>query len=273
MNHGSFDVRPLREHDELAACVALQREIWGGDFHDLAPPSLLRVVNEMGGLSAGAFDERGALLGFVFGFGGFRHGRPAHWSDMLAVRHDARGRGIGRALKSHQRRVVAAAGAERLYWTFEPLSARNAHLNFNLLGVTLDAMVEDFYGDTGSTLHAGLGTDRFIVAWSLDAEIEDDGPATPETARSPRVSARESATRVAFADAPAIDDAARPLPRRLRTAIPKDVFSLLRDDPAAGARWRERTRAIFRAALDAGLPLAGFWRGDDHGWYAFGEPS
>ena len=50
-----------------------------------------------------------------------------------------------------------------MYWTFDPLVAKNAHLNLNLLGARVVEYVRDMYGTTTSPLHNGLATDRLIV--------------------------------------------------------------------------------------------------------------
>ena len=74
------------------------------------------------------------MLGFVFGMTGVQDGRLVHWSDLLAVRPEARDRGLGRRLKLYQRSLVAELGVTRMLWTYDPLVARNAHLNLNALG-------------------------------------------------------------------------------------------------------------------------------------------
>src|SRR5690606_19540143 len=84
------ELRPLRTHEDFAACVELQRLTWGGDYTDIVPASLLKVVPKVGGVVAGAFGGDGRMLGFVFGMTGIRDGRIAHWSHMLAVRPESR---------------------------------------------------------------------------------------------------------------------------------------------------------------------------------------
>ena len=68
-------VRPLTSVADGHACVELQRLIWGFDQGDIVPATLLHIVEYVGGLAAGAFDQDGTLLGFVFGISGVRDGR------------------------------------------------------------------------------------------------------------------------------------------------------------------------------------------------------
>jgi chorismate synthase len=260
-------IRPLASHADYQACVALQYETWGRDFKDAVPASILLVSQKLGGIATGAFDERGELLGFVYGITGVENGVIVHWSDMLAVRPEARNGGVGRRLKEHQRESVARVGARVVYWTYDPLVARNAHLNFNVFGVRVTEYVRDMYGsDTGSDLHRGVGTDRLIVAWPVD-----DG----------ELAARRQATRAAFDDAafrqtPVLGDADRPVPQlaiegmtRARIAVPADLPDLQRTDPAHAAAWRASTRRAFETALAGGFRVAGFYGdpGSARGFY------
>src|SRR5205823_9052433 len=150
-------LRSLASHADYAACVELQRDTWGQAFHDTVPASILMVSQKLGGVAAGAFTSSGRLIGFVYGMTGVENGVVVHWSDMLAVRPEAQNLGIGRRLKEFQRRAVAKLGARVIYWTYDPLVARNAHLNFNVFGVRAVEYVRDMYGgDTGSDLHRGI---------------------------------------------------------------------------------------------------------------------
>ncbi len=254
----TIDIRPLSSHADFQACVALQRDTWGAYFKDAVPPSILLVCQKIGGVAAGAFDERGTLLGFVFGLTGVEDGMVVHWSDMLAVRPEAQNLGLGRRLKEFQRAAVARLGARRIYWTYDPLVARNAHLNFNVFGVRVVNYARDMYGDeTGSDLHRGIGTDRLVVAWPVaDAEIERRKRETSE--------ARQ---RSELLDAPVIGDAERPdraieaqvgRAAFLRIAVPRDISELLATDPARAAEWRSANRKAFEVALGAGYSVAGF---------------
>ncbi|MGD2218255.1 MAG: GNAT family N-acetyltransferase, partial [Gemmatimonadales bacterium] len=146
MTADEFTIRPLESRDDFLQCVALQHETWGEDFEECVPPSILQVSQKVGGVSAGAFDADGRLVGFVFGLSGVRHGRLAHWSDMLAVREELRGRGLGQRLKAYQLSQLLERGIEVAYWTYDPLEAGNANININRLSAFPVEYVPNMYG-------------------------------------------------------------------------------------------------------------------------------
>jgi predicted GNAT superfamily acetyltransferase len=246
-------IRPLETRAEYEACVALQRDIWGRDFMDVVPATILMVSQQVGGVASGAFDA-GRLVGFVFGISGVRDRVTAHWSDMLAVRPEARGRGLGRRLKLHQRERLLAVGIERVYWTFDPLVARNARLNLTTLGASPVEYVSNMYGDTGSRLHRGLDTDRFIVEWRLrDPAVERRLAGTP--ARLPAAAREGPIVTLALAGPAAgapLDNAA-PLPDApwVRVELPADVARLKADAPDLARRWQQSLRRAFTTYLNA----------------------
>ena len=255
-------IRHLASEEDYQACLALQYETWGNAFREAVPPTILLVSQRLGGIAAGAFDSRGTLLGFVFGMTGVRNGAITHWSDMLAVRPDAQNSGIGRALKEFQRREVAKVGARTILWTFDPLIARNAHLNFNVYGARAIEYVPNMYGtNTGSDLHRGIGTDRFVMEWPVD-----DGDLARQRARAAAAHVNET-----FQNAPELGDPARPagagaIPddlKHLRIAVPDSFADIVRSDSARAEEWRRRTRAAFQSAMGTGFRVEGFARGRD----------
>jgi predicted GNAT superfamily acetyltransferase len=223
-------IRPLRTREDFAACMALQRLTWGESFSETVPPAILKVAQRIGGVAAGAFAPDDSLLGFVFGMTGVERGRLVHWSDMLAVRPEARDHGIGRMLKAFQRDHCRAIGVETIYWTYDPLVARNAHLNLVRLGARVVEYVPDMYGaETDSPLHRGIGSDRFVVAWDLAA---GEAPPAPPP------------------DAAAVS----------RVEIPCDIAAVQARSLEEAARWRASTRAAFTDALARGWRVADFER-------------
>jgi predicted GNAT superfamily acetyltransferase len=248
-NTDSVTIRRVVTMAEYEECVAIERETWGIQFTEAVPTTILRIAQEVGGVTAAAFDPNGKMLGFVFGITGVRDGELAHWSDMLAVRVRARDLGLGKRLKAYQRELLIEIGVRTMYWTYDPLVARNAYLNLEQLGARVTEYRPNFYGeDTGSVMHAALGTDRFIVAWRLD-EPHKPRVLDADWTKAPIISKTPPAT--------------LPDSERVRIAIPDDIFAVLDTDPKAAHAWRETTRTAFMTYRDRGYTVAGFSRAND----------
>jgi chorismate synthase len=259
-------IRQLGTQEEFEACVALQHETWGADFSERVPAAILKVGQRLGGVTAGAFDAQERLVGFVFGITGIEHGRLVHWSDMLAVRPGLRDHGIGRRLKEFQRETLLRLGVGVIYWTFDPLVARNAHLNFNRLGVEVREYVTDMYGsNTDSALHRGLGTDRFIVAWEIAAPGAIDTPQRPEAVSTARILNASDGDGVPAM--PRLHEGPAGAP--LRVEIPLEIDKVQEVSLALAGRWRATTRAALTWGLARGYRVAGFYRDADarRGYY------
>jgi predicted GNAT superfamily acetyltransferase len=251
---GGLTYRPFETPEDAAACVALQSEIWGAAFADQVPASLLRVATTIGGLAIGAFDASGTLVGFVFSLAGVRDGEPIHWSHMLAVRESARGAGVGRRLKEMQRAELARRGIARILWTFDPLQARNAHLNINRLGVRVIDYVENMYGITASPLHHGLATDRLVVMLPTSPAV-DAHPAPPRNMNGgiPILTPFPRAGDVTID----LEDTAAPV---VMIEIPSDLQQVVTTTPAVATVWRLSTRGSFLRALRSGYQVVGLRR-------------
>src|SRR5262249_25457978 len=132
--------RDLTTLEEYAQVVELERDIWGPGYDEVVPVPILAVAVLRGGVLIGAFagerDER--LVGFVYSLPGIKHGRPTQWSHMLGVVEQYRNDGLGHRLKLLQRDRALAMGLDLIEWTFDPMQALNAHLNFAKLGVVVE---------------------------------------------------------------------------------------------------------------------------------------
>jgi predicted GNAT superfamily acetyltransferase len=246
---GAVRLRLLTSHEDFVACVALQVETWGTSSADIVPASLMQAATRVGGLAVGAFADDDALIGFVFGLSGFRNDEAVHWSHMLAVHREARGAGIGRRLKEFQSAELERRGIGAVYWTFDPLQARNAHLNLNRLGVRVLEYVVDMYGASPSPLHYGLATDRLIVMRRTSAPPnEAHAPAAVRTLQILTPFPRPG-------DALADDDCSAAL-----IEIPSDLEEVFARSANAAAEWRLATRTHFQWALGQSLSISGFHR-------------
>jgi predicted GNAT superfamily acetyltransferase len=250
-------IRRVETQAEYEECVRIQDETWGAGFSERVPSAILKVAQYLGGVTAAAFDGEEAdarILGFVFGMTGIRDGQLVHWSDMLAVRPEARDHGIGRRLKLYQRSLVAQLGVTQILWTFDPLVSRNAHLNLNALGARVTDYVPDMYGaDTGSTLHQGIGTDRFVVAWEVSGAAGQMG--------------RGAASGDARVEAGRRGGGEGRTGTEVVVEIPHDIQELIAADPAAARKWRESTRPAFLRLRAEGYRVAGFERSPAGGFY------
>ncbi len=243
-------IRDFGSHDDRAQCVALQELTWGAGFTEKVPAAMLLVAQKLGGVAAGAFDDDGVMQGFVFGVTGLRDGRLVHWSDMLAVRPEAQGTHLGERLKEYQRDHCRTLGIEQMYWTFDPLVARNAHLNLNRMGARVDEYVVAMYGEgTNSPLQGDMPTDRFVITWAIDpACVAEPLGAIPDGARS--------------ADGPTLPDAPR-----VTVRVPRDITALAAADLGAARQWRASTRRAFTHYLPRGYHVRGFVADADGGAY------
>lgn len=263
----TLTLRHLRSDDDYARCEALQEATWGKGFKEIANATMMMIAQKVGGVAAGAFDSEGELRGLVFGISGVKNGRPAHWSHILAVDVPFHGRGIGRHLKAYQRDYLLHLGIDRMYWSYDPLVARNAHLNLQRLGAEPIEYARDLYGDGGQNLqHRGLGTDRFIVEWRL---AEESGGVADRGGE-------------AIADAPVVNADAEGRSRQgsfelpqgpwLRIEIPTDIQGLKGADPDAALAWRLSTRRAFMGYLPQGYRVVGFERRGDRSFYLVHRP-
>ncbi|HSK20471.1 MAG TPA: GNAT family N-acetyltransferase [Longimicrobiales bacterium] len=258
--HSGFTIRPLADYQEMKRAVDFQRVIWGSSFNELVPAVVFWATTRTGGIAAGAFDGHGAMLGLIFGITGWDGERPLHWSDMLGVHPDARGRGIGLALKQYQRERLLEAGVTLVQWTFDPLEARNAHINFARLGATAHEYIRDCYGASTSPLHRGIGTDRLVAEWRLDSD------------RVRRRMGGEDAGETTVEEALLINPEGEPLRLdlvgpHLWLRIPPDIQALKERDAVAARRWREHTRAALEAYLGRGYEVRDMVRGADESRY------
>jgi predicted GNAT superfamily acetyltransferase len=266
----SFEVRPLRTREEMLAAVELQRTTWGESFSELVPATVLALCQRFGGVSSGAFDSQGRLVGFVFGLTGWQDHKPIHWSDMLAVVPVLRNRNLGEKLKRHQRDEMMSRGIDTIFWTFDPLVSRNAFFNLARLGAIASEYRVDEYCESDSILHRGIGTDRLVATWLITSDRvlkrldrADTLPTLEDVRTVPLVNDVVSSTGFARSAEPdlAIDAAA------VRVAIPTDIQALKESDIDLAVDWRTKTRSALLHYIGRGYTAVDLVR--ESGWSSY----
>lgn len=222
------EIRLARTRQETDQALDLAESVWGE--RPVSQP-IARAMDLAGWYLALA-SEGDEVLGMCAGFVGVHDDGLHLHSHLAAVAADARGRGIGRALKWHQRSWCLEHGIETVTWTFDPLVRENARFNLHHLGAIGDRYVVDLYGEMNDEINRGQPSDRLLVRWDL---------------RSERV---ERASRGVPPEPVRDEDAVGLVP------TPESITELRRRDPDEAGRWRMSVRDAMEESFAAGLHLA-----------------
>ena len=257
-------IRDLTTIDDCRQVAALERDVWGyTDAEDVVPPPVLIVSAKRGGILLGAFDAGGVMKGFVYSIPAIKDGRLTQWSHMLGVTRDARDAGLGLTLKLAQRERSLQMGIDLVEWTYDPLQALNAHLNFTKLGVVVEEYEENIYGASSSPLHSGSPTDRFVAEWRLttphvERRIAAAGVGVvrdASVASAPLVNPSQPA---AHWLSPGVADLSLDAPRLL-VEIPVGYAEMMVQNPPLALEWRMASRAIFQHYFARGYRAVDFF--------------
>ena len=258
----TFTFRDLHTLDEFAQVVELERQIWGPGYDEVVPVPILAVSVHRGGILIGAFEDD-RMVAFVYSLPGIKDGKPTQWSHMAGVVAEHRNAGLGRTLKVMQRARALAMGIDVIEWTYDPLQAMNAHLNFTKLGVIVSEYAVNIYGESSSPLHRGNPTDRFVAEWwirrpHVERRLVPSGPGTMrsnEVGDAPRTNRAVAAG--GWPDCADVDLALDA--RRLMVEIPMGFTEMLASAPELARHWRLATREIFTTYFPRGYQAVEFF--------------
>ena len=248
------EVRDLRA-DEMAEASALYAEVWGLPPRETPmEPGLLVALGFTGGYVSGAFAADGTMVGSCAGLlGATPTGQLCLLHSHIAAVRPGSGRGIGTALKLHQRAWCAARGIGTIGWTYDPLIARNAWFNLGRLGAHVEAYLVDFYGPMDDGLNAGEESDRLLVHWSVRPEGHDASTG-PEPGRP-------HAALIVGDDGGPVPHPAVPVDADAVTlAVPADVERLRASSRAVASRWRSAFRDAYADLHEQGWRVRRFAR-------------
>jgi predicted GNAT superfamily acetyltransferase len=254
----SVTYRDLTTLDDFGTVVDLEREIWGPGYDEVVPVPILAVTVMRGGMLVGAFAD-GRMIGFVYSLAGIKHGRPTQWSHMLGVLDTFRNAGVGYQLKILQRERTLAMGLGLIEWTYDPMQAMNAHLNFAKLGVVAEEYEVNVYGESTSPLHKGNPTDRFVAEWRVgDARIEERLRGAVPLAPVLTVERANRAQPAGEWLEPAAIDLSLDA-KRISVEIPTGFSHMLSDAPDLALEWRMATRELFTTYFARGYRAIEFF--------------
>jgi predicted GNAT superfamily acetyltransferase len=191
---------------------------------------------------------------------------------MLGVVDEYRNAGLGRTLKLEQRLRSIDVGCDLVEWTYDPMQALNAHLNFVKLGVVVEEYGINVYGESSSVLHKGTPTDRFIAQWWIREPHVVRRIETPPWPRRGFGETGLGPVRVQeVADAPVVN---RTKPagewlvcesydlgvgeRRMWVEIPNGFTEMQAQQPDLALDWRMKTREIFTTYFGRGYRAVDF---------------
>ncbi|GAA1560532.1 hypothetical protein GCM10009789_12270 [Kribbella sancticallisti] len=262
-NAARVTVRNLSLLSEFDEVCALYNEIWRPEPQN--PPvttELLRAMVQAGNYVAGALSQ-GALVGACIGFFAPPRAATLH-SHIAGVSGRAQARGVGFALKLHQRAWALEHSATAIEWTFDPLIRRNAFFNLTKLAAVSTQYLPNFYGRMGDQINAGDDSDRLLITWPLRATSV--ARACSGDLHEPKLAALLDAGAVIGLDR---DRAGWPVEgtadgRTVLLAVPADAERLRSEDPACAQAWRRAVKQMLEPLLRAGGEVRGFVR---EGWY------
>jgi predicted GNAT superfamily acetyltransferase len=252
-------IRELHRMEQLKAAQRLFEEVWR-PAEGQPPPmtgELLRALAHAGSYVAGAYAGTrmvGASAGFFTA-----PPDPALHSHITGVAPEAQHRGIGFALKVHQRAWALARGVPVVVWTFDPLVARNAWFNLAKLGAVPTGYLEDFYGPMTDAINAGMASDRLLLTWELDDPAV--AGACAGQPRQPAQGRERPAAEPALSAGPDLEPVAHQTGAPVVTVgVPPELEAL---DGERRRAWREAVRDALGGRLAAGAAVTGFLRRPD----------
>jgi predicted GNAT superfamily acetyltransferase len=239
----------LRELDTPYATVQgaeVLRAVWSS-AESVAPSNLLRAVQQCGGYVFGVYDEDGVLLAVSVGLLA-REGLHSHITGVVPT---GQRRGLGLALKQHQRAWALEHGITTISWTCDPLVRRNVAFNLHALGARVVGYLPDHYGPMNDGVNKGDESDRLSVHWDLLSP-----PAVAaETARLPWLVSTAPHAVALGPDGLPVVTAVTGTGRQVQ--LPEDVEGVRRADPQAGRAWRLAVREGVLAGLAQGQSVTG----------------
>jgi len=250
----------LRDEHELERqreIEALLISIWGMSPQGAPIPfDVLRGISHAGCNISAAYLPDGRVCGAAVALVTPEHGS---YSLIAGVAPGTADKGVGFALKQHQRAWCLERGIETMNWTFDPLVSRNARFNLAKLGAHVTEYTRNFYGIMDDEINAQDESDRLVAVWPLAGE---DSIACSEG--RPRDVELPGGEATVLGTGPDGEAHLLQAGDTLWARAPRDIVALRAQDPAQAAAWRRELRSVFEPAFAEGRVADGVTR---EGWY------
>lgn len=257
-----IEIKELTTVDSLSEVSEIEEKVWG-----MAPLPVHQTLTAVknGGLVIGAYDQN-RLIGFSYGFAGFKDGKTYLCSHMLGIGEAYRSKKIGEKLKQKQRERAIAKGYTEMHWTYDPLETRNAYLNLTKLNGICSTYMEDAYGQMKDGINEGLPSDRFEIHWHLT---------------SPYVTEHHhiDVSNAVYLNNVAYDEDHLPVFTEVAydaldadsyiVKVPKEFQDLKHQNQSLALDWRYKTRYLFQKLFQAGYAAVALEPGEGIAEYTF----
>ncbi len=260
----------FHNYSDYTACVEIQREAWRYEDLDIVSVPMLLATDRSGGISLGAYNSLGEMIGFVSSILGMEDGELLYHSHMLAVRVAYRNFDVGYRLKLALRKEALKRKIHTITWAIDPMQPLNAYFSLGKLGSRAGTYEENLYGETTSHLHRGLPTDRFLARWDLTSRsVEhrlESGP--------PRHDIRKELKKYVVVNhleevAPGMTTSS-PIKTNCSDAallfeVPYNLPEIKNRNLGVALEWQGKMRQVFKAYFRKGYAATDFWMVDDDG--------
>jgi predicted GNAT superfamily acetyltransferase len=250
----SITYKMIEDLADINEVVLLQSNIWSKD--SVTPlPQLVASIHH-GGILIGAFSEN-SLIGFCYGFAGFKNGEVYLLSHMAAVRPEYQNLGVGYQLKIKQREWAVAYGYQKIVWTFDPLEVRNGYFNLCKLGAYSRTYIPAYYGEMQDKLNKGLPTDRLLIEWDVCSSLVENaisGVVPYKTEHDYEILLQpEKDTEYPSR----VEQIFNPQKEGYLVAVPTNIQLLKQLNLEVAKSWRYALRSVLSEALSSGYVITG----------------
>lgn len=263
-------IGPFRNLSDFKNCEDIQREVW--HFHDIdvTPISMLRALEQSGGILLGAYNNIGEMVGFVCSLLGTDKKELIQHSHMLAVREAYKNFDVGYKLKVTQRRESLKQKIRLMTWEFDPMQPVSSYFSLGKLGALASEYKENYIGENSSDQDRGLPTDRLFARWPLDAESVAKRLETGSPRRDLR---KELKNRIIINHLESISPGiaiSSPVKQNctddvILFEIPYNLPEIKNRNLGVALEWQGKMRQVFRNYFKKGYIAADFWVGEDDG--------